>query len=208
MIMSNTIPIGLLIICSVVGLICLAIPKTRSFLENNSGGIGVVFAVVAGAYVLYEYQIAEKNKRLDRTRSYIERVESGAVHASRQWLDLHWIKNRKLIDQINKANFGESADRNTSKKLTNQYENDFDETEPNNSSNIKHVMKLFYFYSDLARCVELGLCDSKTACNIFAEDIGKFYVLHASFITKWRQVSFEQNFVVIKGFMNKTCKVQ
>ena len=196
--------LGLVVIGAVI---CLSIPSWRTFLENHSGAAGVLLAIFAGFYVLKEYEISEQDDRLDRTRAYIERIESGAVHESRQWLDLHWIKNRGLISDLNSANYGETADRDAAKTLLEEYGRNFDETEDGNAENIQHVMRLFYFYSDLAKCVELGLCDADTACSIFAEDIGRFYVLHAAFIAKWRQVSSERNFDVIKSFLNQTCNV-
>ncbi|MDW3117820.1 MAG: hypothetical protein R8G60_08535 [Roseovarius pacificus] len=189
----------------VIGLILLAVPASRNFLESKSGAVGVILALIAGAFVLKEHELLQQDARLDRTRSYIERIESGATHLSRQWLDLHWIRNRELITAIDEANAREDG-REESLKLLAEYRKSFDETDMQFQSNIQHVMRLFYFYSDLAKCVELGLCDAPTACNIFADDIGRFYVLHASFIKKWRRVSFEKNFDTIKVFMNVTCK--
>ena len=133
-------------------------------------------------------------------------LETGAVHQSRQWMDLHWIRQRDLIARIDAANYGPTADRDTALRLLAEYEQDFDETIDGNDENIAHIMRLFYFYSDLAKCVELGLCDAKTACTIFAGDIGKFYVLHAEFIKRWRAVSFERNFESVKAFGNKSCR--
>lgn len=196
----------LLAASGMAGLIILWCAKPRKFLESNSGAIAVIFALITGVYVLKEHEISEQNSRLDRTRSYIERIESGAVHESRQWLDLHWIRNRDLITQIDEANFGKNADRETAKKLLDKYSRNFNEKDDSNIENIRHVMRLFYFYADLAKCVDLGLCDTKTACNLFASDIGKFYILHAGFISDWREVSFEQNFDVIKEFVNESCK--
>ena len=204
-ILSN-LPELLLVVCIFGGLLLLSRAKPRKFLEGNSGAIGVVFALIAGVYVLKEHEISEKNDRLDRTRSYIERIESGSVHESRQWLDLHWIRNRDLIAEIDEANFGESANRDTAKRLLGEYAKDFDESDEEDVENIRHVMRLLYFYADLAKCVEFGLCEKETACNLFAADIAKFYVLHAGFIKNWREVSFEQNFDVIKEFVNNSCE--
>lgn len=199
----------IIFVCAIVfGAIFLFSAPMRAWLNENSNAITVVFAIIAGTYVLIEYQHNQKEQRLDRTRSYIERIESGTVHESRQWFDLHWILNRKLIKDIDDANFGENADRDTAKRLMAEYMADFDELNENlDELNIQHLMRLFYFYSDLAKCVELGLCDQETACHVFAEDIGAFYVLHSDFIVKWREVSFEKNFETIKDFLNDRCSV-
>lgn len=182
----------------IVGIILIRTPRSRLFLQENSGAIGVVFALTAGMYVLKEHELSQHNDRLDRTRAYIERIETGTVHASRQWMDLHWIKNRGLINKIDEASNGAAVDRDTAKNLLANYLKDFEETDIEDLENIEHLMRLFYFYADLAKCVELGLCDGETACDIFSKDIGQFYVLHYKFIHKWRQVSFERNFRVIK----------
>lgn len=198
---ANLVVVG----CVFFALVLLSLKCTRTFLENHSGALGIILALIAGSYVFREYQISEYDERLNRTRSYIERIESGAVHEARQWLDLHWIKNRELILEIDEANYGENASRDTAKALMSDYERSFDEQDEENMQNIMHVMRLFYFYSDLAKCVELELCEARTACEVFADDIGKFYVLHSAFISRWRQVSFEQSFNSIKQFMNTTC---
>lgn len=196
-----------LVLAVVVGLFVLWHPLSRRIVGKHSSAIGIVFGLIAGAYVLVEHQIAEKNSRLDRTRGYIERIESGSVHESRQWFDLHWIKNRQQIEQISEALYGKAADLEAAEQLKEVYMRDFEETDEADAIHVRHLVRLMYFYADLAKCVELGLCDAKTACEIFANDIGTFYVLHSEFIEKWRQVSFEQNFRVIKAFLNKTCGV-
>lgn len=191
----------------IIGCIMLFSPSYREWLNDNSKAITVVFACIAGAYVLIEYQTQQKEQRLDRTRSYIERIESGTVHESRQWFDLHWIVNRDLLNAINEANYGENANEDDAMELIGEYMADFDELNiDRNEQKIQHVMRLFYFYSDLAKCVELGLCDAGTACNVFARDIGTFYVLHADFIKKWREVSFERNFDTILDFLHLECE--
>lgn len=180
--------------------------KGRTFLEEYSGAVGVVLAVIAGAFVLVEYDNGQQDKRLARTLAYIERIESGSAHESRQWLDLHWVRNRELIADIKEANAREDG-RDEALLLLATYRQSFDESDDKMQTNINHVMRLSYFYSDLAQCVELGLCDAPTACNIFADDIGEFYVLHADFIQRWGEVSFDRNFQTIKKFLNDTCGV-
>lgn len=205
--MADFTSYAILIPAVAAGFVVLLRPQWRRFVGKHSGAFGIVFGVIAGAYVLVEHQIAEHNSRLDRTRAYIERIESGSVHESRQWFDLHWIKNRELIDQITDALYGESANLQAGERLKEVYMQDFDESDDADAKNVGHLVRLMYFYADLAKCVELGLCHAKTACEIFADDIGTFYVLHSEFILRWRQVSFEQNFRAIKTFLNKTCDV-
>lgn len=190
----------------IAGVAVLSRPKARRFLEKYSGAVGVVFAVVAGAFVLVEYDNGQQDKRLERTLSYIERIESGSVHDSRRWLDLHWVRNRELIADIRDANAREDG-RDDALRLLATYRQSFDESDDGSEDNINHVMQLAYFYSDLSQCVELNLCDAPTACDIFAEDIGEFYVLHADFIQRWGEVSFDRNFQTIRQFLNDTCNV-
>jgi ribosomal protein L21E len=192
------------VVTTVVGLGVLISRKGRAFLEAYSGAVGVVFGLIAGAFVLVEYDDGQQDKRLARTLAYIERIESGPTHESRQWLDLHWLQNRALIADIKEANLREDG-RDDALRLLATYRQSFDEMDDESRSNISHVMRLSYFYSDLAQCVELDLCDAPTACNIFADDIGEFYVLHADFIQRWGEVSFDRNFQTIKSFLNDTC---
>lgn len=190
----------------IAGVFILTRLKARDFLEKYSGAVGVVLAVIGGAFVLVEYDNGQQDKRLARTLTYIERIESGPTHTSRQWLDLHWVQNRKLIANIRAANARKDG-RDDALRLLEKYRQSFDETDDELQSNIKNIMRLSYFYSDLAKCVELNLCDAPTACNIFADDIGEFYVLHADFIQRWGEVSFDRNFRTIKRFLNDTCNV-
>lgn len=192
------------VVSAILGVCVLLSPKGRGFLEAYSGAVGVVFAVIAGAFVLVEYDGGQQNKRLERTLAYIGRIESGSAHESRQWLDLHWIQNRELIADIKDANARKDG-RDDALRLLSTYRQSFDEMDGASRSNINHIMGLSYFYSDLAQCVELELCDALTACDIFADDIGEFYVLHADFIQRWGEVSFDRNFQTIKSFLNNTC---
>lgn len=192
------------VVTAIAGVGVLFSLKGREFLEAHSGAVGVVFAVIAGAFVLVEYDNGQQDKRLARTLAYIERIESGSTHESRQWLDLHWVQNRALIADIKKANTRKDG-RDDALQLLATYRQSFDEMDDESRTNINHVMRLSYFYSDLAQCVELELCDAPTACNIFADDIGEFYILHADFIQRWGEVSFDRNFQTIKSFLNDTC---
>ena len=198
--------IFLFIFVTVVGGYLLYWKKSRVFIEEYSGSVGVILAVIAGSFVLIEYEYGQQDKRLARTLAYIERIESGPTHDSRQWLDLHWVRNRELIANIREAN-ARSNGREDALHLLAAYRQSFDEADEELQSNIKHVMRLSYFYSDLSKCVELELCDASTACNMFADDVGEFYVLHADFIQRWGEVSFDRNFRTIKRFLNNTCNV-
>lgn len=191
---------------AIVGVGVLIRLRARDFLEKYSGAVGVVLAVIAGAYVLVKYDNSQQDKRMARTLAYIDRIESGSIHESRQWLDLHWVRNRELIANIREANNRKDG-RDEALQLLEIYRRSFDETDEELQSNINHIMRLAYFYSGLSKCVELDLCDASTACNIFANEIGEFYVFHSDFIQRWSSVSFEQDFQTIKLFLNKTCDV-
>lgn len=198
--------IGIFVFAIIIGLCLLLWKKSRNFLEEYSGSVGVILAVIAASFVLIEYEYGQQDKRLARTLAYIERIESGPTHDSRQWLDLHWVQNRELIASIREANTRKDG-RDDALRFLGTYRQSFDEADDGLQSNIKHVMRLSYFYSDLSKCVELELCDASTACNMFADDIGEFYVLHADFIQRWGEVSFDRNFQTIKRFLNNTCNV-
>lgn len=175
---------------------------SSSFATRHKDAISLSLAVVAGIYVLVEYQLHLRDKKLDRTREYIERIESGSVHSARQWMDLHWINRRDLILNIEEMNYGQDANREKALELMEEYMKEFDESVAENADNIRNMMRIFYFYADLAKCVELGLCHGETACAMFYDDMGKFYVLHSTFVYKWRMVAFDKNFRSIVQFFD------
>lgn len=199
--MSNIL---FIIIALVAGVSVLTWPWMREFLGIHRGAVSVVLAVIAGAFVFVEYEHGQQDKRLARTLAYIERIESGPTHESRQWLDLHWVRQRELIASIREANARQDG-RDDALRLLADYRLSFDETDDTLQRNIQHIMQLSYFYSDLSKCVELKLCETPTSCSIFADDIGEFYVLHADFIQRWSEVSFDRNFQTIKRFLNDAC---
>lgn len=201
LIMSNIL---FIIIALVAGVSVLTWPWMREFLGIHRGAVSVVLAVIAGAFVFVEYEHGQQDKRLARTLAYIERIESGPTHESRQWLDLHWVRQRELIASIREANARQDG-RDDALRLLADYRLSFDETDDTLQRNIQHIMQLSYFYSDLSKCVELKLCETPTSCSIFADDIGEFYVLHADFIQRWSEVSFDRNFQTIKRFLNDAC---
>lgn len=198
--------IYIFVVAVVAGVAVLIRSDARDFLENYSGAVGVVFAVIAGAFVLVEYNNGQRDKLLAQTLAYIERIESGSAHESRQWLDLHWMLNRELLAEIRSVNKRTDGEEDA-KKLLESYSDSFNEEDPGLQTNIIHIMRLTHFYSDLSQCVELVFCDASTTCNIFADDISEFYVLHADFIQRWDEASFGRNFNTIKMFLNDTCGV-
>ena len=62
--MIDFLPEILLVFAGVAGFLGLFYSASRTFLETYSGAIGIVFAVIAGVYVLKEHQISVKNERL------------------------------------------------------------------------------------------------------------------------------------------------
>lgn len=171
------------LVAVVLGLLLLYRP-IRVLAQRYDRVATLFFAVVAGLYVLVEYRDTQQEGRLKQTLSYIQRVQSGDVADARRWFDVFWLKHSTLRDEFNAA---DAAGDNTQAKAA---LNKLEKAASADPQGAENIMRMFYFYSDLSACSNLGICDRETACAMFLDDIGNHHFFFADFVNKWTKVSF------------------
>lgn len=181
----------ILVCCSIFVCFIIVNQNVRTFVKENHEVITITLAIVAGSYVLVEYLGKQYEQRVEKTQSYVKEMDSGETRNARQWLDLHWTKKKNLLAAIDKAANDPNGESEFDKNIA-EYMKDFNLDDTANEENVKYILQLLYFYTGLAKCVSDGLCDLKSACDLFGDDMGRFYVLHSSLIKIWRELEIKK----------------
>ena len=181
-----TVLIGLLILCK----------PLRVYVQRYHAVLTILFALVGGFYVLLEYWDAQEEGRLKQTLSYVQRVQSGDVADARRWFDEFWLRNVKLVSDFRAADSAQNPQEVEAilRKLVETAQDDEDGT--------SNIMRMFYFYADLASCTNLGICDKDTACSMFEDDIANHYFFFSDFLDEWIKISFGGKMSEIEKFIS------
>jgi|GEM_PF-4771573 len=188
--------IGLVVIAALlIGLLVFCRP-VRVYVQRYHAVFTILFALIGGLYVLLEYWDAQEEGRLKQTLSYIQRVQSGDVADARRWFDRFWLNNATLVDEFRKAD--SAGDTNGVETALRNLE----EAARKDASGTDNIMRMFYFYTDLASCTNLGICDKPTACSMFQDDIGNHYFFFSGFLEEWTKISFAGKMAEIEEFVS------
>lgn len=175
--------------------------ELRDYVKDHHEGITIILALLAGIYVVREYLEDLKNQRVANSLEYIQRIQSGDVAEARRSFDLFWIDNVEIVEatRSNDKAISAAAISELQKKV---------EDPGVNPGGRENIIRMFYFYSDIAACSNLGLCDTDTLCAYFGGDIRNFHVLTGGFMEVWERVSFEEPIQEIILFVDRCPKVK
>jgi len=163
--------------------------KIWEWLGRNHVQIKLIFTVIVGFWVVLEYYSNLKQTKIEHSLMYIKRYQEKKVLNARTALDVPWIQQEKL-ESIKKSSKAE-----WSKKATDIAKN----------NKFIDVYILISFYQEMSVCAENDVCDSKTLCSFFYEDVDAFISLYKNFIDMWEE-SWDENITAeIDTFLNSSC---
>jgi hypothetical protein len=124
-------------------------------LGANKEQLTLVFAVIAGGYVLIEYLRNETDANVKRTMEFQARYAQKEILAARLNLESFWLnpESQKQVD----AAPGTPAEKITHVVLSNKLDG--------------HVFLLADFMGQVATCMEKELCDMPTSCAVFRNQV-------------------------------------
>jgi hypothetical protein len=162
------------------------------WIGSNHEQITLLFAVVAGAYVLVEYKRSETDADIKRVMEFQARYGQREILAARRKLDSFWLNPES--DAQRAAEPGSAAEQITAVVLKQKLDGE--------------VFVVVDFFDQLTTCMRSDLCDLKTACMIFKPDVDGMRNTYFDLFKKWEQRWGENRMEVnFKYFANK-CPVK
>ena len=122
------------------------------WLGENHEQVTMLFALIAGAYVLVEYQLKEHEETVKRSLEFQARYGQKEILTARIKLDGY------LLSEQYKQDIAAATTKDANGKITEVIRKRGLES---------NVFILADFFDQVTTCVEKDLCDKKTACAIF-----------------------------------------
>lgn len=146
------------------------------------------FSVISGFCRTFpDERIGETNGDINSSR----RIYEGVAESSVDWtafyllgLLMHPTKNKI---RYFKSIYAEEFESVFNSEDTEAFENNFSELEQLARQEIgdDEIIDLFYFYTEVAVCVNQGECDGHRTCNHFQINIAEDYMLFADLVDSW-----------------------
>jgi effector-binding domain-containing protein len=172
-------------------------PRRRSHLAHlwkwlgeNHEQVTIFFALVAGAYVLIEYQSKEHEETVKRSLEFQARYGQKEILAARIKLDGY------LLSEQYKQDIAAAAAKDANGKMTEVIRK---------RGLDSNVYILADFFDQVTTCVEKDLCDKKTACAIFKGPIVGLRNNYHGLFEDWKKTWGENFAAKSSGYFEKNC---
>jgi len=139
---------------------------------SNHEQVAILFAVVAGAYVLFEYKSKESEETVKRA------MEFQARYGQKEILEARVKLHGYLLGEQFQKDYAAAKAKGGNAKMTELIRSHG--LEPS-------VYVLVDFYDQVTTCVENDLCDKKTACAIFKEPITSLASNYHGLFDEWQK---------------------
>jgi hypothetical protein len=153
-----------------------------AWIGSNHEQLTLLFAVVAGAYVLVEYKNNETDANIKRVMEFQARYGQREILAARKNLDAFWLN--PASDAERNAAPGSAAEKITAVVLKHKLDGD--------------VFVVADFFDQVAICIRTDLCHLKTACTIFKSEVdglrNTYFDLFKKWEKRWGENRMEANF--------------
>jgi hypothetical protein len=153
-----------------------------SWIGDNHEQIALLFAVVAGLYVLIEYKRSETDADTKRVMEFQARYGQREILAARRKLEAFWLNPDS--DAERDAATGSAAEKITEVVLKHKLDGD--------------VFVVADFFDQVTTCMRVDLCHLKTACAIFKSEVdgmrNTYFDLFKKWEKRWGENRMEPNF--------------
>ena len=147
----------------------MCIKKIWTRVGTDAEQIKIVFAIIAAGYILFEYQSSLTDAAIKQTMSFQARYSEGDLLKAHLDLDSMLLNpdNQKILNAAAKP-----SEEITRLVISNKYDRD--------------VAVLADFFSQLATCVQSGVCQLETACAVFKSRIVALWNNYSDlFVQRW-----------------------
>jgi hypothetical protein len=166
--------------------------KFWNWIGTNHEQITLLFAVVAGVYVLIEYKRSETDADTKRVMEFQARYGQREILAARRKLDSFWLNPDSDAERA--AEPGSAAEQITAVVLKHKLDSE--------------VFVVADFFDQVTTCMRTDLCHLKTACTIFKPEVegmrNTYFDIFKKWEKRWGENRMETNF---KYFASK-CPVK
>jgi hypothetical protein len=168
-----------------------------AWLGANHEQVKIVFVVVAGLYVLFEYRVQVQADRVKHAVEYVEKYDESKSSGGMARLDALWLSSdvRDLRERMKKEPAVTRAD---------QFHRQFAELVQNHNL-IADVYRMLTHFRKVAICAESGLCNADTLCRFMFDDIQSFRETYRGLLEQ--EFKADSNGEVAR-FAENTCKQQ
>jgi hypothetical protein len=145
--------------------------KLWNWIGANHEQITLVFAVVAGVYVLIEYKRSEIDADTKRVMDFQARYGQREILAARRKLDSFWLNPDSDAERA--AEPGSPAEQIRAVVLKHKLDGE--------------VFVVADFFDQITTCMQTDLCHLKTACAIFKPEVDGLHNTYFDLFKKWEQ---------------------
>jgi hypothetical protein len=153
-----------------------------NWIGTNHEQITLLFAVVAGVYVLIEYKRSETDADTKRVMEFQARYGQREILAARRRLDSFWLNPDSDAERA--AEPGSPAEQITAVVLKHKLDSE--------------VFVVVDFFDQVTTCMRTDLCHLKTACAIFKAEVegvrNTYFDLFKKWQKRWGENRMETNF--------------
>jgi hypothetical protein len=141
------------------------------WIGDNHEQIALLFASVAGLYVLIEYNRSETDADIRRVMEFQARYGQQEILAARRKLDAFWLNPDSDAERA--AATGSAAEKITEVVLKHKLDGE--------------VFVVADFFDQVTTCMRVDLCHLKTACAIFKSEVDGMRNTYFDLFKKWQQ---------------------
>ncbi len=164
-----------------------------SWSGRNHEQVKIVFAIIAAAYVIFEYRAGVSSDQVERSLTYAEIHATGEIAESSMRLYGFWFSEEadSFFEDVNSNNYDQ-------KLVELIYANDL----------TRDVYDIQRFYNQLALCANGDLCDSETSCDYFFDTVQAFRETYRPYL---RRISTRYNEDILESitkFVEVSCRAE
>lgn len=161
-----------------------------NWIGKNEKQLTILFAMIAGLYVLYEYRLSVHASKVERAMAYVERGRSGEVQT-----DLHDLRefSWKLADS---GDLKGVAPKDYSAEFARRLAG---------AGMVGRVDRVMEHYQDIATCVDAELCDAAVSCQLLFGEMQDFQENYRALLDAWRDRGGDTGPVQIAAFLKNQC---
>jgi hypothetical protein len=167
-----------------------------TWLGANAESLKLIFAIIAGGYVLFQYQSNLTDESIRRTLEFQSRYGKDDVGKARIELKNFW-----LLDPDRKKRIEEDAEKSKAQPGAKIAEAVLKE-----KALAQYVWILADFFEQVTTCTQRGLCHRKTACAAFRSEViavrNTYFDLFKLWETAWGEDFIEKSY----SFFDNKCK--
>ena len=157
-----------------------------TWIGENHEQLTLLFAIVAGIYVLIEYKRNETDGATKRVMEYQARYGQKEILSARRALDAFWLNPGSETDLA--AESGSPADKVAAVVIKRKLDGE--------------VFVVADFFDQVTVCMRSDLCHLKTACRIFKPAVdalhNTYFALFQKWEKRWGENGMEENFKYFK----------